>query len=167
MLITLAFENNMKNKIFLLAILPIAFFLQKCQKAPDFPITPVISFESFNSTTITPGKDSLKLKFKFTDGDGDLGYNSGEKHSGDSSIYITDVRVGKKDYTYIYNPPHIPEKGSFKQISGTMMINMFYTCNCRPDHLTLDTVSYKVKIIDRAGNISNTITTPIVILKCN
>jgi hypothetical protein len=157
----------MKYKIFLLILMPITLVLQKCQKAPDFPITPIIAFDSYNATNITPGVDSLKIKFKFTDGDGDIGFNSGESLSGDSSVFITDVRVGKKDYTYIYNPPHIPEKGSFKQISGKMIINMFYTCNCRPDHLIADTVSYKIKITDRAGNSSNTITTPSVILKCN
>ncbi|MFM2225807.1 MAG: hypothetical protein RJA07_2009 [Bacteroidota bacterium] len=157
----------MKYKIILLLLLPLAFVLQKCQKAPDFPIAPAIVFDSYNLTTINPGKDSLKIKFKFTDGDGDIGFNSGENPSGDSSVFITDVRVGKSDYTYIYNPPHIPEKGSFKQISGSMIINMFYTCHCRPDHVIADTISYKIRIVDRAGHSSNTITTPYVYLKCN
>jgi hypothetical protein len=157
----------MKYKIILLLLLPMAFFLQKCQKAPDFPIVPAIEFGSFNKTNITIGTDSLILKIKFTDGDGDIGFNQGEYASNDSSILITEVRRGIADYIHTYNPPHIPEKGSFKQISGTIRINMWYISSCRPDHATADTVLYKVRLIDRAGHISNSITTPTVYQKCN
>jgi hypothetical protein len=167
MLITLAFQIIMKYKLILLLIIPMAFVLQKCQKAPDFPIVPAITFESFNKTTIAIGIDSLILKFKFTDGDGDIGFNQSEYAGNDSSVLITDVRVGKLDYTQAYNPPHIPEKGSFKQISGRMTIDLTRICTCRPDHLIADTVLYRIKIYDRAGHQSNVVTTPLVYFKCN
>ncbi|MEY2828938.1 MAG: hypothetical protein RIQ33_796 [Bacteroidota bacterium] len=167
MLITLAFQIIMKYKLILLLIAPIAFVLQKCQKAPDFPIIPAIVFESFNKTNIAVGTDSLILKIKFTDGDGDIGFNQNEYTGNDSSVLITDVRVGKLDYTQVYNPPHIPEKGSFKQISGTMSINLTRICSCRPDHLDTDTLLYRIKIFDRARHQSNVITTPYIYLKCN
>ncbi len=142
-------------------------FLVKCQKAPDFPVTPSIAFVSFNQTQIHPGKDSLKITFSFTDGDGDLGYEQGQNTTGDTTIHVTDVRINKPDYTYVFEMPYITPKGSYKQISGKFTIDMIGACNCRPDHNFFDTVSYKIKIHDRAGHESNEITTPKVYLICN
>ncbi len=157
----------MKFSALLILLAPLAFLFQKCQKAPDFSVVPSIAFVSFNHTQIHPDKDSLKITFSFKDGDGDLGYNSGQNTNGDTTIYITDIRVDKTDYTYIFDMPYITAKGSYKQISGNFTIDMISDCHCRPDHATADTVSYKIKIRDRAGHVSNTIQTPQVFLICN
>ena len=147
--------------------MPAVLVLVRCQKPPDFSTTPVIKFVNFNLTTVHPDKDSLKLTFSFTDGDGDLGYQQGQNTNGDTTIHITDVRVDKKDYTYVLEMPYIDAKGSYKQISGNVVIDMINICHCRPDHLNTDTVWYRVKVRDRAGHESNEITTPQVILQCN
>jgi hypothetical protein len=155
----------MKIKFIILLLFPCVLFFTKCQKAPDFPATPVISFVKFNQTQIRPDKDSLKITFSFTDGDGDLGSEQGQNTTGD--IFVTDVRVGKANYTYSFNMPYITPKGSYKQISGNYIIDMIGDCHCRPDHTIADTVSYLINIQDRAGHVSNTITTPKVYLSCN
>ena len=157
----------MKPKFIILLLFPAVFFFVKCQKAPDFPVVPSIAFLSFNQNKIHPDKDSLKVTFSFTDGDGDLGYQQGQNTSSDTTIYITDIRLDKSDYTYVFDMPYITPKGSYKQVSGNFTIDMISDCHCRPDHAVYDTVWYKIKIRDRAGHVSNVIQTPKVYLICN
>ena len=159
----------MRFHFFLLFLFPLVFIFTKCQKAPDFPAIPSIAFVSINTTKISANaKDSLKITFSFTDGDGDLGDPNSQ--TTDTSIYITDVRPNNPEFTYSDNIPYITPKGSYKQISGNVTVYMkntsFDEVQCRPDHAIADTVHYKIRIKDRAGHYSNTIITPTVYLNC-
>lgn len=138
----------------------IAFYC--CKKAPSYPATPSLTWLNATPNPVKIGTDSLKLKFLFTDGDGDLGL-------ADTSIFITDIRPNNTNtpFTYTFNLPNIPSKGSYKQITGNISVNMFSNNSCRPGHDTRDTVSYSIYVKDKAGNRSNTITTPPIIFICN
>ena len=133
-----------------------------CKKAPTYPATPSLTWLNATPNPVKIGTDSLKLKFSFTDGDGDLGQAG-------TSIYVTDIRPNNlnKPYIYTYNLPNIPSKGSYKQITGSISINMYSNNSCRPGHDTRDTVSYAIYVKDKAGHKSNTITTPPIIFLCN
>lgn len=133
-----------------------------CKKAPNYPPTPALTWLNATPNPVKIGTDRLVLKFAFTDGDGDLG-------EADTSIYVTDIRPNSlnKPFTYTFNLPNIPSKGSYKQITGNISINMFSNNSCRPGHDTRDTVSYSIYVKDKAGNKSNIITTPPIIFLCN
>jgi hypothetical protein len=166
-----------KFKFSIILFFPLLLIFLKCQKAPDFSAIPVISNIKLNTSSITASaNDSLKISFDFTDGDGDLGYQQGQNTNNDTTIFVTDKRVGKTDYTYVFDMPYISPKGSYKQISGTFTVymksntggNNINEVNCRPDaaHTLADTVHYTLKIRDRAGHLSNTLTSPNVYLNC-
>jgi hypothetical protein len=133
-----------------------------CKKAPTYPVIPALTWVNATPNPVKIGTDSLVLKFAFTDGDGDLG-------EADTSIFVTDIRPNSINtpFTYTFNLPTIPSKGSYKQITGNISINMFSNNSCRPGRDIRDTVSYSIYVKDKAGHKSNTITTPPIIFLCN
>ena len=77
--------------------------------------------------------------------------------------------------------PIIPEQGTGNGISGEMTIQIFTTCCIHPDPILAldgcdapfediefqyDSLIYEVYIQDRAGNVSNTIQTEPLLIKC-
>lgn len=160
-------------KIFRLgfALLSVSIFTQ-CLNPPDFPDEPVIEFLSLSAdsmvqTTIDANAFVI-AKFKFTDGDGDLG-NSDAK----SDIFVVDKRTNEIDPT-ARELPEIPSQGAQNGISGEMSVKLLSSCCLPPENLgepcsqaiRLDTIVYEVYIKDRAGHESNRVATPPIILKC-
>jgi hypothetical protein len=65
-------NKNSKVSLFVLFLLVVGF--SSCLKRNDFPDEPQIEYLDFVKYQNTQGKDSIGvLKFKFTDGDGDIG----------------------------------------------------------------------------------------------
>ena len=147
--------------------------LASCVSAPEYPDEPVITFESLSKSQIfqisNGPVDSLRIQLSFTDGDGDL-----SRLSGDSvDIFLADSRFPQ--VIRPYSIPNIPVEGTGNGISGDLFIDIVNTTNicclfnnqyCVADErLPIDTFTYSIQIIDRAGNRSNTIrTTPIEVL---
>ncbi len=142
-----------------------------CIKPPSYPIEPVIAFTSLSKVTIqqsTLNEDSITINFTFTDGDGDLG------DSDSINIFVTDTRqdfIANK-----FRIPFIPPEGAANGISGEVSIVTYSTCCIFPDGQVpctpsvtypVDTLTYKVQIKDRAGNLSNIIETPPIFVLCN
>ncbi len=150
-------------KKILLTITTIFVFAQlfSCLKPPKFSETPLIEFVSINSTQVQQQVDSIQMIISFKDGDGDLGSLESDTST---NCFITDHRPGKPDYTYTYKIPFITPKGTTKDISGTIAINL-PGITCIPFHTT-DSVTYKIVIMDRAGNKSNEVQTPVIIVNC-
>ncbi len=153
----------MKNIVLVLCLILALFVMQRCVKAPTFPIEPVLTMDSVSKTHLKQFADSLVIHFSFTDGDGDLG------DPDKVNTFVTDVRptAGYQLTDSIWRIPLIPRKGSLKQISGriTLTLPVGYTL-CLPMK-AMDTMYYKIKIVDRAGHESNSIQTPPLILDCN
>lgn len=135
--------------------------LNSCIKPPQFSETPTIEFVSINSTQVQQMVDSIQMIISFKDGDGDLGSLGSDTST---NCFITDHRTGKPDYTYTYKIPFITPKGTTKDISGTIAINL-PGITCIPFHVT-DSVTYKIVIMDRAGNKSNEVQTPVIAVHC-
>ncbi len=149
-------------KIYLILVTVFIFsFLNSCIKPPQFPETPTIEFVSINSTQVQQMVDSIQMIISFKDGDGDLGSIESDTST---NCFITDHRTGKPDYTYPYKIPFITPKGTTKDISGTISINL-PGITCIPFHVT-DSVTYKIVIMDRAGNKSNEVQTPVIVVHC-
>jgi hypothetical protein len=160
----------------------VANILIYCVKPPDYPVEPVITFQSV-SPTMTLQQPFFKssdtvytdLTFTFTDGDGDLGFADGN----DTSLIITDTRL--PNIPLIYRLPEVPAEGSGNGISGVVLVRVPVSC-CIPDPVdgiplpacdTLspsmqlrDTIIYSIQIKDRAGNLSNVIKSTPVTLIC-
>ncbi len=145
-----------------------------CTSPPDYPIEPVIEYESISKTTIFQGiptnpSDTIVVHFSFTDGDGDLSFPS------DSiDIYLTDSR--NEALRSIFRFPVIPQEGTGNGISGDVYIRLVNQNNicciyqniiCINDPaLPVDTFSYAIQIRDRAGNFSNVVRTDPISIIC-
>ena len=116
-------------------------------------------------STVRQAKDSILLKFSFTDGDGDIGLTQTDTSQ---DILIKDIRTGAPFFApleYKYRMPYVTPDGVNKSISGDIEITIPNTY-CRPG-LPVDTLTYSIQIKDRAGHWSNTVQTPKLIVKAN
>ncbi len=149
-----------------------------CTKPPDYPDEPVIEFLRMTKTSMEQGalnNDSLTITISFTDGDGDIGNEDSENAQQIISAFFTDTRT---DYEFspTFAIPHIPDQGAGNGISGEINMSIFTSCCLYPDatppctassEYPEDMLSYRIKIVDRAGNESNVIETPPITLLCN
>jgi len=62
--------------LFFMVILPL--WMASCYQAPEFPVVPKIDFESVNFKQGATGFDTLIVRVRFQDGDGDLGLGGEE-----------------------------------------------------------------------------------------
>lgn len=150
-----------------------------CINPPNYPDTPVITYEQVNKTAIFQGTpnnptDTLAIVFSFTDGDGDLSFEDS------TDIFVADSRF-PQDLSP-YRIPLIPSDGTGNGIRGELtlrIINEFNICclqgvapnriACpRPPNVNIDTdtFSYEIFIRDRAGNVSNKIRTETLTILC-
>ena len=155
------------------SLLLFPLILASCVSAPDYPDEPVITFEQLSKNQIFQTSngpdDSLRIQLSFTDGDGDLS----QLNSDSVDIFLIDSRF--PGVIRPFNIPLIPEEGTGNGISGDLFINIVNTTGIcclfnnryciANEAFPVDTFSYAIQIMDRAGNRSNTIqTTPIEVL---
>lgn len=157
-----------KNAHYLVALfLGGLLIVQGCYKPPTYPVEPAITFEGFDiSGTYTPGA-SGNILVGFTDGDGDLG-----KTSNGDTVNVKNVIIKNLKYPFLLdslNLPLIPKKGTADAISGEIEIklrSLIDEADCLLYTKPTDTFRYEIKILDRAGNESNTITTSDLVVTC-
>lgn len=161
----------MRTHTFLLALAATA--LTSCNRSQGFPIEPIIEFVSFSKgqllqSSIDPD-DNLFLTIGFTDGDGDIGSD------GNLNLDIIDNRTGE-NYAF-FRLPAIPEQGANNGVSGTIRLKLLTSCCIDPTDATrgcddvgedviTNEVSLNIVLTDRAGNMSNVLTTPALTLVC-
>jgi len=145
--------------------------LYACANPPDYPIEPVIEYKRITKNRLDQSAfnaDSTLITIGFTDGDGDIG------NEDSVSIFIIDNRTDFEQPGF--KIPYIGEQGVGKGISGEISFVLFTSCCIYENGLTpcepstdfpLDTLSYDIYIIDRAGNASNRITTEPLFIRCN
>ena len=154
------------------------YFLLACSKPPVYPLEPVITYEGLSRAEIPQSSnsvdqlDTLIIRLGFTDGDGDLGDQDSV------NIILTDSRDG---FENIFKIKPIPALGSGDGISGEIAIKLtnnpntkYFCCTfpntrvtCIPStEFPTDTMSYSIRIRDRAGNWSNTIRTETFTILC-
>jgi len=161
---------------FILSTLLIVLVLQSCFKKEEYPIEPVISFDSF-----TVVNDSATLTINFTDGDGDLGLKvsdtlppydiNSEFHY---NIYVNyfekDDQIGWTEGLDLdgnpiilkYRMKPIITKGKAKGIKGKIEIGigtLYYNQLSNQS----DTIKYNIQLIDKALNKSNLIYSEVII----
>ena len=145
-----------------------------CVNPPNYPDEPVLTLEGLSKTTMSQGDfndDSLFVFLSFTDGDGDIGRVGSDSTK---DIVVRDNRTGLIQERF--KIPMVPEDDSGNGIDGDIISRLYNTCCLFPrqfppcsvlDMYPLDTITYDIFISDRAGNRSNIIQTPPVVLLCD
>jgi len=168
----------MKEIRYTSVILVSLILLASCQKIQHAPATPSIEFTSFAVfDTLDPlGNNSKggRLRFKFEDGDGDLGLNTPTANIPDSTnLFLSLYR--KKGGTMVavsgfdpllpyaaYRIPYMERLGQNKILKGTISVTMIYQ-----SYSPGDTIKYDFYITDRAQNESNIVSTNEIIVSKN
>lgn len=167
----------MKRLFLVLALLSAGIGFYSCTPEPHFDNVPVITFESISKNTKLDGfgnkTDSLVIAVKFQDGDGDLGVSSTLKE--DSLLYKTTYNYLVRTFRQVKGAPveisqTISNSGNFPRlrddnkigpIEGTLSRAILIYPGTVPKN---DTLSFKIKIMDRARNVSNEISTTQVVV---
>lgn len=166
------------NSLLGIAVLLLGGFtlFQFCVKPPEYPVEPVIAFKNLSKNILRQrdlGADSLAITFTFTDGDGDLGFEDNEK-----SIFLVDSRDNFEKLPY--SIPFVGLQGVGNGISGEISVVFANSQTCciyalssgvppcfvKDAPQAQDTVSFRIRIKDRAGNVSNEIETDPIYLFC-
>jgi len=143
--------------IFRVAIVAtLILFITSCINPPSYSPIPSIVFDSVSSTFARAQVDSLTFYINFTDGDGDLGSDDVP------NLFFLDSRTG---YVDSFKIPNLTPQGNVKAITGEIAYTRSQL-NCIPNK-NFDTLYYSIYIEDRAGNKSNVVTSPSIILQCN
>jgi hypothetical protein len=149
-------RNFICNKVSVV-FLGLAFLVvQSCKKddksepIEKISAVPAIELISMAPTSINEFGEVV-ITIKYTDGDGDLGFEDAD----DNSIFITDNRAG------IVNEFHIGPIAPLNQqivIEGNLPINLENIILIN-NNQTSEQANFSVQIKDRAGNMSNVVTT--------
>ncbi len=148
-----------------------ALLMAGCVSSPGFSDVPEIEFTALSSYSMNQGAvndDSIAIFFNFKDGNGDIG------DSDKANIVLTDNRTGEQFDKF--RVPVIPLPGSSNGVEGEVRLLVLTTCCIFPDPIPpcsspsqfpTNELSFDIYLVDRAGNQSNVITTPVIELVCN
>lgn len=148
----------MKKLNFLISSIVLIFFITSCKKRevvseqnPPTSKTPVIELVSALPTTVQQLNDSIVFTIHYTDGDGDLGFENADS----SSVFITDNRF-PLDFFFHLQP--LAPLTSEIAITGNLPI-VFPNTILENNSNSTEAATFSIKLKDRAGNWSNTVTT--------
>jgi len=165
----------MNKKITVLVSLFSILALGSCGKLEMLPAEPRIEFENFSvfDTNDILGNEVRggQLKFYFEDGDGDLGLLSqaeaGEEDYDSINLFVTLYRInngsvtpaapGDPYYPTGFRIPFMERTGRNKILRGHISVQFTYFFYSEED-----SIKYDFFIKDRAGNISNTVSTSVI-----
>ncbi|TAE68448.1 MAG: hypothetical protein EAZ85_14185 [Bacteroidetes bacterium] len=176
-------QKNMKKIIFLSLIFA-TFLLVGCYTKPEFSTTPNISFVGIDKFTVTnplttSREDSIIIKIKFQDGDGDLGLDQGDTlgtfKRGQPNHFNYKISVFVKNgaifnplplpdpsFTYDGRFPRLEDRGRKNPLEGILTRNISF----KQSSFVANTIlKFRIKIYDRALNVSNEIETSEVVVR--
>ncbi|CAH0997145.1 hypothetical protein EMA8858_03282 [Emticicia aquatica] len=151
--------------------------LAGCYKETTFDVKPAIEFKTLRKEIRLDQfsgskKDSVILTIKFQDGDGDLGLNEKEKAAAElKSDYNYIIRLfRKKKGVFQEFVPDVPYSGYFPRLKsdgkvGPIEGSIDYSVDFpHPFTPVKDSLKFQITIKDRAGNVSNTAESSLIIL---
>jgi hypothetical protein len=111
---------------------------------------PQITFVSISPASVVEYSGSITITFSYDDLNGDLGENNANA----TNLFITDSR---NSVTYNYRISQLAPDGANIHIKGNL--NTVIKNTAITDNSSAQSFTYSLYVKDRAGNISNTITT--------
>lgn len=141
--------------VILVLILACLLSCNKKDSRLPFEEVPEIQLLSMSHDTIQEYEDVLVIRIKYTDGDGDLGFEEPDKYA----LFVRDVRL--EDFDNFYLGPVAPPDERIA-VEGELDIelpSLFLFGNSERE-----STYFEIKMRDRAGNESNLITTERVII---
>ncbi len=138
----------MKSTVLKITCLAVAMFVMgSCKKKKnETPVDPIPTIEIVSVTplTVKEFKDSVLIKLKYTDANGDLGDQSPDE----LSLYVKDSRLPGPDKYHV--KPLAPMTGEDLHIEGelTIKLNSMFILGTGNS----ETTTLYIKIKDRAGN---------------
>jgi hypothetical protein len=173
----------MRKKVFLVSaflISSLISLLSGCYKEPTFDVVPAIEFADIRKETVLDAidgqkKDSVILTIKFQDGDGDIGFDSKKDADainaaaikGDFHFVVKTFQqrrgrvIPREDFNFSGFPPRLKNDGKIGPIEGKLDYSMDFPFSFTAKR---DSLKFQVFIKDRAGNISNTVESKIIVL---
>ncbi len=153
----------------------IAISISACNQSSDFSDVPELTFISMTKDSLNQGinSDTLFVTLGFTDGDGDISIS---KNNPDKlNLEVIDLRTGNVSDNFLI--PEIPVSGAANGVSGEMTIKMLNTCCIFPEMDSIPPCSvtplypdnqlvWQYTLTDDAGNVSNSVITKPISLKC-
>ena len=121
---------------------------------PKASNTPVIELVSVTPTSVHALQDSIVFTIKYTDGDGDLGFDEADS----MSVFLTDKRF---PITIPFHLQPLSPLGTIISIKGNLPIVLLNTI-LQNNTSTSESAVFEIKIRDRANNYSNVLTTPAI-----
>lgn len=122
----------------------------------EFSKVPEIELLNISPATVISQQDSIVFELMYKDGDGDLGTNDDSKRN----IFITDQRI---DLTHEFRLKQLAPDGADIAIQGTFTITLENTLLTGTGNE--ENVSFGIYVVDRAGNESNTVLSPEIVVK--
>jgi hypothetical protein len=121
---------------------------------PPVSDTPSISLKTVIPTTVKQLDDPIEFTIMYTDGNGDLGFYEADSHS----VYVTDNRF---PLTATFQLQPLAPMGTDISIQGELVVTLddiiLEDTSSTSEHAT-----FTIKLRDRAGNWSNSVTSGIV-----
>lgn len=121
---------------------------------PKASTIPVIELVSVTPTTVHALQDSIVFTIKYTDGDGDLGYDEADS----MAVFVTDKRF---PITIPFHLQPLSPLNTTISITGNLPIVLTNTI-LQNNSSTSESAVFEIKIRDRANNYSNVLTTPVI-----
>lgn len=142
----------------ILAIAILGLLVLSCKKDDEgFSEVPSIEFISITPASVGEFEEEVTLTIKYQDGNGDLGENSPTA----KNLFVTDSRNGVE---YSYRIQQLAPNDANIIIEGELDVKLKTLSVVGSE--SSEAVTFNVYVVDRAGNISNTITTsPVTVSK--
>lgn len=142
----------MTYKTGLLICLAALFLTTACKKDdPGISNVPEISLLSVSPTSVVEFQDSIVFSISYRDGDGDLGENDPDVEN----CFILDPRI---NVSYGFRIQQLSPDNSNIAIQGNLDIILPNTGIT--DGSSSQKVNFDIYVVDRAGNLSNVVTSP-------
>jgi hypothetical protein len=147
----------MKKKLMFSCFFLLICVLASCEKDPIFkPIPPLsdvpkITLKNVAPTAVRQFADSIVFTIEYEDGNGDVGWDVADS----VSVFITDNRVPLTEQFFI---PNVAPMTSNIAVRGQFKVVLPHTIIINPASAS-EYVTFSIRLKDRAGNSSNTVTT--------
>lgn len=129
--------------------------LAACKKEDSVDSVPEIELLDVTPLEVVQFEENVSITIKYTDGDGDLGFPDPDVHA----LQVKDSRLNAADWYHV--PPLAPLESEVA-IEGqlTVQLSTLFLIGNGAQEVT----TYAIRMRDRAGNFSNEVITPEILI---